>query len=114
MYTNSLGNNCDPTQRPSTIRACAIPDLPKCVIVDPYDEKNSKWALDQQSNGLSSNDLESKALIGKEEKEERQPEAMPLASQRPQIQRLASWRGWKTYDLEMPANLRRLASVKKF
>lgn len=83
--------------------------MPKCAVVDPYDEQKSKWGIQQQSNDLSS--LESKALIGKNENED--SSRIPIASQRPQIQRLASWRGWKTYDIEMPASLRRLSSVKK-
>ncbi|KAI6182267.1 ADAMTS-like protein 1 [Aphelenchoides bicaudatus] len=44
----AAGNNCAPALRPSTIRACAIPDLPACPNKDPYDEKNSKWGLEQQ------------------------------------------------------------------
>jgi hypothetical protein len=105
----AAGNNCNPTQRPSTIRACVTPDLPKCEKIDPYDEHKSKWGLEQQSN-----DLESKALIAKNDNDyENKQTPDPIASQRPQIQRLTSWRGWQTYNLEMPSHLRRLASVKK-
>ncbi|CAD5206224.1 unnamed protein product [Bursaphelenchus okinawaensis] len=100
------GHNCDPSQRPAAIRACAVPDLPPCYqqADAPSNAEVSVYHSSAPQALVSEGplDLEVEGIR----------EAKPIPLPIPAFKGWERWRGWRDYNGQLPQQLRRLVHKK--